>query len=161
MPDQPLAPGELPAPGVEGIVVGLGGGLEGVECRPGRPAVDRHEPSGDFDVARQLRIKEALAPAAPEQLRPVAVGPVGPDEVLLRACLRFEHPHDHEHNLSLRAQGRLDPVPREELFTRAPRAAVPRGSAGRIVWSRSGGPAAPPPPHLWYGESAARTPASA
>src|SRR2546430_10269338 len=50
-----------------------------------RSAVDRHEPSGDLDVARQLRIKEALAPAAPEQLRPVAVGPVGPDEVLLRA----------------------------------------------------------------------------
>src|SRR5438132_11868517 len=96
MPDQPLAPGELPAPGVEGIVVSPGGGLEGVERPPGCPPIDRHEPPGDLDVANQLRIEVAPAAAAPEQLRPVALGPVGPDEVLLRSRLRLEHPQDHE-----------------------------------------------------------------
>src|SRR5205807_1720553 len=56
MADQALAPGELPAPGVEGVVLGLGGGLEGVERRPRGPPVDRHEPPRDLDVAGQLRI---------------------------------------------------------------------------------------------------------
>src|SRR5207302_2291197 len=41
MADQPLAPRELPAPGVAAVVLGLGGGLEGVERRPRRPPVDR------------------------------------------------------------------------------------------------------------------------
>src|SRR5881227_3229712 len=116
MPDEPLAAGEVLAPRVEGVVVGLGGCLELVERRPRGPPVDRNEPPRDADVARQRRVD--IPRTAPKQLGPLAFRPVGADEVLLRACLRLEHPHHHEHNLPLRAHGRLDAMPREEFLAR-------------------------------------------
>src|SRR5260370_27636977 len=72
------------------LVPWLRGCLEPFERVARLPAIDRNETAGDVDVPDQLG--GDVARAAPEQPRPVPLGPEHPGEVLLRSGLRLEHP---------------------------------------------------------------------